>query len=527
MSALTNSRLAPVDVAADLEAAFANPHWRRQVQWPVSLHESNGISRRQARAAIRWAVSQDDAILRDTSLLALPFILAYSRAIVLAALAASRAAQGGTRLSAAAPEFVYLLSGKGRIEGRADTPLAPVDVRFVLSRRIARMLTWTRLGLMPRAVLRPDAVAVSHNALLRATAAAEDKAVSFHHAELLLDRARRKSGAAARAPDCAPALSQVILEGVQLQEPYCRRASDLIEALVTAQLGKAWLDISALRSADLPREIWSGSGGLYASRAVGLEVLRRGGRVIRFDHGTPREFVTCPELTALLELAVSSEFVMATEAAAEVCRAAVDPALLAPLRPATVRGAEGDPSFACIPVRRDPTETKKKLRVVYAPSQLLGFRQLLPALPPDAIYLDWQMRVAETLKALDVEFICQPHPEGLFKGRPHPIANVAPTIRGNFVSQLDSADVFVFDCPTTTALWEATCTGARIVYLDIGAGTMTPAIARAFAERAAVIPAGPDLDNRPLLNADALRAAVFDSKLTPDPAAFRLLLAGV
>jgi hypothetical protein len=284
--------------------------------------------------------------------------------------------------------------------------------------------------------------------------------------------------------------------------------------------------MAALRSTDLPNAVWSGSGGLYASRALGLEVLRRGGRVVRFDHGTPREFVMCPELTVLLELAVSSEFVLATAAAADICRAAIDPALLGPLPQCAVRGAKGDPTFARVPVRRAPPEARKKLRVVYAPSQLLGFRQLLPALPPDVVYLDWQMRIAETLNALDVDFICQPHPEGLFKGKPHPIAQVAPTIRGNFDAQLQAADVFVFDCPTTTALWQATCSGARIVYLDIGAGRMTSTVAQAFAERANVISAAPDADNRPTLDVDALQAAIFDCTRSSDPTMFRRLLAG-
>jgi len=70
------------------------------------------------------------------------------------------------------------------------------------------------------------------------------------------------------------------------------------------------------------------------------------------------------------------------------------------------------------------------------------------------------------------------------------------------------------------------CTDARVVYLDIGAGSMTPKVAKLFAERAIVIPVAHDENNRPVFDAGALRRAVLDDSTKPDPAAFRNLLAG-
>jgi hypothetical protein len=157
---------------------------------------------------------------------------------------------------------------------------------------------------------------------------------------------------------------------------------------------------------------------------------------------------------------------------------------------------------------------------------MLGFRQLVPALPPDPVHLDWQMRVAEFLHALPVDFVCQAHPEGLFGGRPHPLEAIVPTRRGNFQAQLREADVFVFDYPTTTALWEACCTDARIVYLDMGAGRMTPEVARHFARRATVVPVMHGDDHRMTFDQAALRDAVLADIGPADPSAFRRLLAG-
>jgi hypothetical protein len=527
MSALAEARTASRDIPADIDVALASPGWRRHVTWPVSLAEANRVGSGQMRVALHWVAKLDDPLLRDSALLALPVILSYARAIVLAALAVSRAARSGARLVGTAPELIYLQGGEGPLPARTDPTLPPEPFRFPLLRRLARMRTWSGLTRLPRALLAPDAIAVSHNQLLRAVAANSRQAIGFSHAELILDAARRRSATKSVAADCGSDLAKAIMSDIALiDEPYRRRAFDLIEAMARPHLKKADLDMAALRSAPLPNEIWTGSGGLYAPRAVGLEVLRRGGRVRRFDHGTPREFVATVETTTLLELAVSSDFVLATEGAAQICRDELDENLLSPLRSIAIHGADGDPVFTRVPARRVRGLAGERLRVVYAPTQLLGFRQLVPALPPDVVHLDWQMRVAEALQALPVDFICQAHPEGLFKNRPHPLEKVATTIRGDFLRQLQSADVFIFDCPTTTALWEVACTDAHIVYLDMGAGTMTPKVAKLFAERATVIPIIHDENNRPVLDPGALRRAVLDDSAKPDPTAFRRLLAG-
>jgi hypothetical protein len=527
MSALAEARMALRDIPADIDVALASPDWRRHVTWPVGLAEANRVGRGQMRAALHWANKLDDALLRDSALLALPLILSYARAIVLAALAVSRAARAGARLVGTAPELIYLQDGKGPLPARTDPTLPPEPFRFPLLRRLARMRTWSGLMRLPRALLAPGAVAVSHNQLLCAVAAKSRQAVGFSHAELILEAARRRGHVNPVVVDNAAKLASAILGATpEIDEPFRERTFALIVAMARPNLRKAVADMGALRSAPLPEEIWTGSGGLYAPRAIGLEVLRRGGRVRRFDHGTPREFVATVETTTLLELAVSSDFVLATEGAAEICRDELDNSLLPPSRPVAIHGADGDPIFARVPARRARAQSGARLRVVYAPTQLLGFRELVPALPPDVVHLDWQMRVAEALQELPVDFICQAHPEGLFKNRPHPLEAVTPTSRGDFDRQLQTADVFVFDCPTTTALWEVACTDARVVYLDIGAGSMTPKVAKLFAERAIVIPVAHDENNRPVFDAGALRRAVLDDSTKPDPAAFRNLLAG-
>jgi hypothetical protein len=86
--------------------------------------------------------------------------------------------------------------------------------------------------------------------------------------------------------------------------------------------------------------------------------------------------------------------------------------------------------------------------------------------------------------------------------------------------------VFVFDSPSTTTLWQAACTDARIVFLDIGNGELTADVAKLFRQRARVIDVAYDERNRPVLPFEQLRDAVLDDSVKVDNAPFRALLAG-
>ena len=519
--------VAPVrDIPVDLETACRLADWRDRVWWPVGIGEANQICAAQVRGALKWVGALENDLLRDAALLALPNILAYGGAIVLLALAVSRASGAGARLVGAEPELAYLLTGEGPLPDRSAPILAPSTMRFELARRIARVRSWSGPLRTVAAFIDPMAVAISHNMLLRTVATGADRAIGFRHADLILDAARRRSGAVRLPAADAKSLALAILTDAVPDEPYRTRTIALLQAVAEPHLALAMRDIHALRSARLPESVWAGSGGLYAPRAIGIEVLRRGGQVVRYDHGKPKSFVEGCEIDALVEFAVSSEFVLATEGAAALARRHADESLLSWMKHPRIRGADGDPTFARLPSVRSMRPASGRPRVVYAPTQLLGFRQLLPVQQPDVIHLNWQLDVAEALQDLPVELTCQPHPEGLFKGRAHPLESVARSNSGHFDAQLQSADVFVFDYPSTTALWEAACTDARIVFLDIGAGKMTPEVATLFHERARVIEVEYDDGNRPVLDQAALRDAVLGSAGPVDNAPLRRLLAG-
>ena len=67
------------------------------------------------------------------------------------------------------------------------------------------------------------------------------------------------------------------------------------------------------KSRSLPQEIWTGTGGYWPSRIIGLEIMRRGGIVRRFDHGYNHALNRFIEQAVFVEAMVSTHFVFVSE----------------------------------------------------------------------------------------------------------------------------------------------------------------------------------------------------------------------
>ena len=404
--------------------------WRTRTWWPIGIVEANEIAAAQAHRALGFVAALDPEKARDAALLALPNILAYGRAIVMAAIAVKRASDMGVRFISYTPEFAFLDSGEGAIPDRSASILPPVSIRHEFARRVMRVHSWSGLWRTVPAMLRPDILAISHNTLLHRAASGSRERVGFRHADLILGThvsPRWRPNADAR--DIARALARILLGDDVPEEPLTGRTLRLLETMAVPHLGRAMRDIAALREAALPSRIWSGSGGLYAPRAVGLEVLspRWRGRSLRprkaegvcgvvaistqsWNIRCRRNSLSLPRQPPRFRDATAISISSLGERISQL-------KVLTEIQPLPRSRQNG---------RRDPESCGWSI----APTQLLGFRQLLPVQQPDVIYLSWQMQMVEALCALPVEFICQPHPEGLFGGKPHPLEGMADVRRG-------------------------------------------------------------------------------------------------
>jgi hypothetical protein len=276
----------------------------------------------------------------------------------------------------------------------------------------------------------------------------------------------------------------------------------------------------------LPDELWAGTGGNYPVRALSLEVLRRGGKVVHFDHGGPNGFIEDFEGMIVSELMVASEFVLTTPDVAQMLSRVGAVELINSLHPVTVSGGPGDPVFRAPKTRRQQQRGLRP-KVVYVPTTLVGFRQLHPPMIPDVVSLDWQLRVAEALSEMPVDLVCRVHPEGLHPGDHHPLTDIAPLAGGSFEEVIAGADILVIDCSVTTTFWQCLCSDVPVVYLHMNVGRLTSEAWPMIERRCRVIHVTYDERNLPQFDRKQLSDAVSGGSPLADPTEFRRLLAGI
>jgi hypothetical protein len=436
------------------------------------------------------------------------------------------------RLVGGPPELAYLRDGGG-----ADRPATLTRVfepqvgrvKVPMLRRIARMLSWTRPWLLPAALIAPDAVAVSHNPLLVRFARDEGACVGFGHASLLLNRLRMAAGSVAPVIEVAPLahrLAQVLTMEASLDPAARARLLKLTEAVATQFLTRAATDLAVLRRwRRPPRALWSGTGGYYPARALGLEVLRRGGTVTRFSHGGGAGMSDTVEPLALGELAVSSKFVVGTPDIAANIETLGGPRLVAKIRQVEVVGHTGAPQFGK-PSKRVRRRPGSRPRVIYTLTHLRGFRVGLPPFLPDMVYLDWQFRLTSGLLKIPIDLLCQTHPEEELDHPRHPLADLAPMSTKRFEEVMGEADLFLFDWSHSTTFWKALCTDRPVVYVDFGLSGFAPGVSPLIERRCRVVPATYDSNNLPQVDASALADAILAGPTHADGSPFRRLLGG-
>lgn len=521
----TSYRSAPYDydTAAELGA------WREDLMWPVP----HRLSFDNAKVALGLLLASlrpiDDPDLQDVALLSLGMVFAASLPTAEASLAVAREDSHGLRMVGAAPELAYLRGDTNELPPVRDIGIyrAAQKPPLAFARRIARTRSWTPLPRMLATLLKPDAMAISHNDLL--IEAATLAKVGFHHADSMFLNVRDRFGDRPGIPGWQDLVEPIVAALVEAYAPpYCmgKRLRHVVAAQASAILEAASRDVAALRVArKLPQTIWAGTGGYWPSRALGIEVLRRGGEVHRFDHGGGMGLNALCELWAATEFVVSSNYMMPTPALANRVEASGVRRFLSSERGIQVSGGRGDP------LHRDATRilrTKRQSqrRVTYTPVSLLGYRQMLPPRLPDLVNLDWQLRFTELLKGLPVELTCRPHPVGLFSNRPNPLAEVISLSERVFEDLIADTDVFVFDYVQSTTFYEALCTDRPVVLIDFGLPVFEDDALAMLTARCRIVPAEFDAGNRPYVDAAKLESAICDGDDFADPSAFRSLLVG-
>jgi hypothetical protein len=380
---------------------------------------------------------------------------------------------------------------------------------------------------MAPTLIRPDAVAIGENPLLISSARVASDKISFRHGGLYLRAARKRIPIA--AGEGTTNLSAMIVEKmlgvIKVSNEIHRRLAALLAINCTPLLVQVSRDLHGLgKISRLPSRVWAGTAADYVTRGIGLEVMRRGGSVRRFDHGGTIGMTDCPEVTASLELLATTTHVLPTEKLAANVRSSGASKLLPSDQGLEIIGGDEEHPGSVPALAKSPASARRK--VVYCPTLLLGFRRHAFATLPDPLSLDWTLRVAEALVEMPIDLLCKPHPEGILHGRAHPVEKIAATSYRPFEEEMAGADVFVFDRCHSTAFWAALCTDRPIVYLEATPPPFHPAVKEALERRCRILPATFDDRNRPQIDPEAFRDAVVGGETRVDPTEVQTILLG-
>jgi hypothetical protein len=525
-----------MNVPYSLDAIRAdNDDWRLSFEWPVPLPDSLELVERVFERFAHYVLQQP---LELRNILLLGRGLNEVVAILEAAFAVQNEEAGNVRL-VGAPELEILRGTSRDIQKDVRTTVSmgdrflKFDVMLPWLRRAVRTASWTPLSRLPRTLIAPDGVAITHNELLRDYLGKGTDAIKFRHAvpyiSELVDQGNRQ------APRSAEDLEEVTTEFVHMltEEPTLNgamqaRVRHLVRPIVEQSIGEAAVILSALAAAEnVPKLLLTGNGGFYPARALGIEVLNRGGRVVRADHGGTAALMAKPYFFAQQELLVSSEFLVPTRAVQEtkVISDALD--LVRPVHDVQVRACCGDRSLN---PKGYPSQSRgsadRKRRVMFVGTAYYGFSQTYPPFWPGPVYLDWHHRILSQLAGLPIDLVHKPHPGGFFNGCPPGLEKYAPVLNDSFEAEMSSVDVFVFDIAASTTFSTALSSDRPIVLLDSGSLQFNETVAPDIHRRCRVLKLGYDARNRPYVRDDELVDAVCGGPDRIDPSAFRKLYLG-
>jgi hypothetical protein len=514
-------------VPSDFAGTQENPNWRDELTWPVPPIEIGEMYRKimsEYLALVRRLSGDQQRI----AILALAPVVAQATSAFEVALYVDAESTSGIRVDGHEPEFDYLRGetdtiSEKRMRRMVEKIRAP---RLPLRRNIQVTSWWANWVQLGPSILSPDAVAISYNPLLISTAKASGERVAFRHGGEFLRAARAR---ALTEIDGLEALSGMIVDSMmsipKVGSQIHQRLKKLFVFNCKTLVNLVAMDLSGLKHAtNLPTEIWAGSSGDYTSRGVGLEVIRRGGSVTRFDHGGTIGMTDYPEVSAAIEQLATTKHVFGSKALAANVLSSGSIALLPSSQNLKVVVT---PALVPVPVYgRATLSAPARRKVVYCPTLLRGFRRLAFSILSDSVSLDWTLRTAETLADMPIDLLCKPHPEGVLRGREHPVSSIADTSYKPFEEEISEADLFVFDRCHSTAFWAAICTDRPVVYLEATPPALHPNVRKMMESRCRILRATFDSRNRPQIDPVAFREAVIGGDPNVDPAESQMLLFG-
>ena len=520
----------PTKIPFDLTQKDAlNLNWRAHFRWPVPSSE----------------LYDRHIQLAENYLLFVASLEADTRDIVLLGRAASLNALVDAAFAVQAEGKDSYLTGPGELDVlRGICPAETFNdrnaghhgksgtVRHRMLRQIARTASWsTAASLLPN-LIAPQGIALSHNSLLRSYISDNGISVGYRHGDAYLENLLATNVPTTLDFDISEVLDGFLKQVVSfpdLTPEFTKRLHSLIRPVLKSSLTLAAATLGILRSCpSLPKSIWTGTGIGRPGRAIGLEVLRRGGEAWRFDHGGTNAISSAHAAFAANELSVSSHVIMPTQAVATSAMIVQAQNIAAKIRTTKTLGHSGDPSLnVSKAVFRSTPRPKGRRRVIYVSVAFYGFYQTSTPVLPGVVYLDWQIRLIEALQRLPIDLTCRPHPEGLLRGKIPVVEKLAPINAAPFEQVIEEADLLIMDHPASTTFSISLCSERPIVLIDFGLLPFNKTVSAELEKRCRILKPTYNANNIPQLDQSQLAEAVCGSNENADPTFFRSIFLGV
>ncbi|MBT4491041.1 MAG: hypothetical protein HN732_23500 [Rhodospirillaceae bacterium] len=526
-----------VSIPFDLATALSTKDWREHLEWPVTPTESAEIPMSATKRYLAMLKAISDPFQRRLAIATLPGIFPRALAIVEAAFAVQRAHEAGRRMIGGPEELDALRGQWGTNEiGELTIPKTPYSPghnnqlappRLAWLRHLKIAAPWNGWQ-FPAALISPTATALSSSALLDRAVHLPGERVLFRYPKTLLDDAMRGATTAPIQDDVRELEERYVValsSEPALSDEMQAIVAALIRRIVTVTLEPAGQHLKAFECArNLPKRIWSGSAGIYLQRIIGLEIMRRGGDVVRFAHGgCYGHLFANPHEAAVGELAASTHFVAPSGNMATVMENSGALDLIAEVNRPKILALDGDAQLAqSLAMKRRSSPSRP--RVLYVMTKMMGFMQYAtPCNPADVVFLDWQYRLVEYLKTLPIDLLCQPHPGGPIPSGMHPVTKSAPTNDTRFEGIMDWPDVFLYDIVGSTTFIKATATDRKVVLANLLPKLLSDHFMETVRRRCTLVDVEYDERNLPNFDKAQLADALCDLEQIGDPTEIREL----
>jgi hypothetical protein len=518
----TTLKLAPYDVGAmDLKRPPDE-----DFAWPCAFSTIVPELRQQIRRYSDFAAKLDDSIERAVVLGAFA-VLNPIQGLLEAALYLDSEKAAGIRLDGSNWQLEYLRSG--RIDDQSSPPLCanllsfPARSSFNLLRNIKVTASMNGLG-FPASLVNPTATALSINPLISSAILQPGNRVRFAYATSFLDQSQAapaKSPYSIDGKGLARRLASYLMEGWNLGDATRERLYFLVEKECRHALSTVSEDLGQLSTiSKLPDVLWSGTGGHYIYRLLGVEQIRRGNLIRRFAHGAmPTLLMERSELAQLNEFAVSSEFVFSSSRFLDVIRQIGTLDNVPENLSCTFNYSEAGHKRTNSPVKEKTPRTRR--RVLYAPTLPRGFgRYGMPDLR-ETVYIDWRMKLINQLNKMPIDLVVKFHPAETRSGFSHYLPEGVETTLAPFEEILDDVDVVVFDYFKSSTIPTTLSTDKPVVLIDIDNSDFRPTIRFELDKRCRLITGEYDSNNLPCVDQDVLEEAVCSGQGSADPEFFQ------